>query len=377
MALRERTRYNITVLLSQLLANQGMEEMICAEVVDETDPTDIKKLDYASIPFPAGTLSEEDRWGCIVKKADEDGLVLPLLTVVASKKTGNTSLTGLIEDFKTGFDTRVKKIARVIKNKECVLFLGPRLLQCRNGANLEPLYQVFAKDIIGQLKRNKVFYDKKQENSISYLADRFEAINKVKKGDIGNLAMKTYTANRAKLYENVYDKIAQLDFPLIISTTPEDLLETMSPGKYSSGYYTWSNESIEAKPLDESKNIIYKIFGSFENPLSVLVTDSDRVQFSKKVVQDEPEIPKAIRMLLRDKYYLFLGFDFEDWHLKILIDCLGLAKAEHEEKTFALLMDNVGDSSIDHFEKNYKFYFINKELESFLDDVIKAIPAIT
>jgi hypothetical protein len=383
MRLTERQKYKLTVILAQLLAGKGMEKTICDDTVEDTDPNDIILLDYASINFPPGAISEEDRWACIIKAADGKKLVEKLLEVVIKYYNGDAELNSFYEDLKNGFDNRIKKIAWAIAHKECVLFIGPELLQCKNGANIEAFNRLFARDITGKLNKNKIYYDKGQSNSLSYIADRYESIKGASNRDMGKLALSSFNASKPMLYRNAYDKIAQLNFRLIISTNPDDILEEEYQKRglqkdvdFISGFYDRSNQNRNAAAYDENKKMIYKIFGSFQSHSSILFTDNDRVQFSKNVVKDNPQFPPEIKVALENKYYLFLGFDFQEWHLKILIDCLGLTKADKEEKSFALLLDNVNDSNIEHFERNYKFYFINKDIETFLDDVINTIPTI-
>ena len=219
-----------------------------------------------------------------------------------------------------------------------------------------------------------MYYDQQLADSLSYMANRYEAIPNATNRDLGNLASKAF--GNQTIYEPIFEKIAKLQFPLVISTNPDDLLEkeyTRQQKKFSAGFYDRSNQGKTDNNFDEANTIIYKIFGSFSSPYSILFTDNDRVQFSKNVVKNDPPVPPVVKVMLENKYCLFLGFNFQEWHLKILIDCLGLTRADKEEKIFALLMENVNESSIEHFEKNYRFYFINEQVEEFVDEVIAAV----
>lgn len=373
--LRNIDRYNLARLLVSLILDPNDAKTICDETIDDTDPADIKALNYAGVKI-AGTTPME-MWTNIISAAEEQQLLLTMVGAVKKRHNGNAPLSSIYEEINEGFEKRVTKIAKAIKKNECVLFIGPELLQCRNGANLEAFNRYFALQLSGTLSNKGVYFDEKAKDSLSYMANRYEDLPGTTNRDLGKLAVKSFT--NANLYKEVYKKIAPLRFPLVISTNPDDTLEKecLSQGiPFTPGYYDRSNQNKNETVYDENKTIIYKIFGSFESPFSILFTDNDRVQFSKNVVMNKPEVPPLIKVLLENKYCLFLGFNFEEWHLNILIDCLGLTKADKEEKIFALLMDKAKESNIEHFEKNYKFYFINDQIEEFMDDVINAIKII-
>lgn len=369
--LRNIDRYNLARLLVSLIMDPGDAKTICDETIDDTDPADIKKLNYDDIIITG--IPPMVMWTNIISGAEKQQLLLPLVGAVKSRNNGNTVINSIYDEIKSGFEKRVTRIARAIQSNECVLFIGPELLQCKSNNGFEAFNRLFALQLANRLSNAGVYYDENLDYSLSYIANRYEDIPNATNRDLGNMAVKSFT--NASIYKNVYEKIAQLKFPLIISTNPDDLLEKEYQKQgipFTSGYYDRSNQRKSETAYDEAKCIIYKIFGSFESPYSVLFTDNDRVQFSKNVVRNDPPVPPIIKVLLENKYCLFLGFNFQEWHLKILIDCLGLTKADKEEKIFALLMENVNESSIEHFEKNYKFYFINEQIEEFMDDVIQA-----
>ena len=373
--LRNIIRYNLARLLASLISNPNDGKTIWDETIDDSDPADIKQFNYSQVKV-AGTTPME-MWTNILVAAEEQELLLKMLEAVRNRHTGNIPLISFCEEIKDGIEKRVAKIARAIKNNECVLFIGPELLQCKEGTTLEAFNRYFSLQLSSTLTNKGVYFDENSKTSLSYIANRYEDIPNTTNRDLGKLAVKSFAG--ANVYKEVYKKITPLKFPLIISTNPDDILEKEYASQhipFTAGYYDRSNQNKNEPVYDENKTIIYKIFGSFESPYSILFTDNDRVQFSKNVVKNDPQIPPVIKVLLENKYCLFLGFNFEEWHLNILIDCLGLSRADKEEKIFALLMEQARESNIENFEKNYKFYFINDQIEEFMDDVITAINTI-
>jgi hypothetical protein len=369
--LRNIDIYNLSKLLTSLANNSSDAKTICDLAIDDSDPDNIKSLNFGAII--TSNVTPLRMWMNIVEAAEKMELVPFLVKAALDQHPGDAGLASFNDELQVGFEKRVIKIAKAIKKNECVLFIGPELLLCKNGGNIETFNKFLARELSAKLEAKQVYFDERNKDSISYMANRFENIPKNTKSDIAAIAEKSF--KEANIYKNIYEQIAALRFPLVISTNPDNILEAeyVKNGILcDSGYYNRSNEDKNEKAYDDTKSIIYKIFGSFEKPFSILFTDNDRVQFSKNVVKDNPAIPQIIKVLLENKYCLFLGFNFQEWHLKILIDCLGLTKADDEERIYALLMEQENESSIEHFEKNYKFYFINNQIEEFLDDVIKA-----
>lgn len=374
MPIQPKAKYNLARLFAAITTDPGVAIMYCDDTINDIDPQNEIKLNSAGIKL-AGTTPLE-MWSNIITAADNQQLLRHLLEAVIKKNNGNNQLNTFYDEIKNGIEKRVERIARAVKQNECVLFLGPELLQCISPNNHTEAYsRLFSLELAKKLDNAGVYYDKELDYSISYIANRYEDMATTINRELGKEALKSF--NNAKVYKTVFQKIAQLKFPLVISTNPDDILEqeyTKLNIPYSSGFYDRSNQNKISETYDENQSIIYKIFGSFQNPYSILFTDNDRVQFSKNVVKNDPPVPPLIKVLMDNKCCLFLGFNFQEWHLKILIDCLGLAKKEGQ--TFALLMNNVNESSVEHFEKIYKFYFINEDIEKFLDDVIKTKQAL-
>jgi hypothetical protein len=371
MALKAKNKFDLAKLLSVLVPNNTDIKLICDDTIDDSNPLDKKSLNYTMINLYSGSPLEV--WGKIIMAAEDQGLLLQLLKALLNRYNGNPELSLFYDEVCNGFEKRVEVIAKAIKSKNCVLFIGPELLQCKiSSFKIDAFSRYLSLEICKRLKARGVYFDEKLDYSISYIANRFEDIPGVANRELGLEAANVF--KNATVIKSTYEKISELHFPLIISTNPDNVLDNLFQLKriaYTTAFYDRTNQDKSSASLDEKNTIIYKIFGSLQNPYSVLFTDNDRVQFSKNVVRNDPPIPPIVKILLDSKYYLFLGFNFQEWHLKILIDCLGLAKTE--ERTFALLMENVNESSVEHFEKNYKFYFINENIDKFLDEVINKI----
>ena len=82
--------------------------------------------------------------------------------------------------------------------------------------------------------------------------------------------------------------------------------------------------------------IIYKLYGSAENRDSLVITESDLLDFLVNIVKKSPPIPDYIasRFADKDTSFLFVGFGFEQWHYRIFLHMLNAHG--HKNRSLAL-----------------------------------------
>jgi len=181
-------------------------------------------------------------------------------------------------------------------------------------------------------------------------------------GEIEKQAFECY--QNSDLGKTIYEKVAELDFPLIINTNPDVILNDLLKGKCESGFYDLSNSDSNFKPSSKKpKTILYNIFGSFANPFSIIFTEKEAVEFTKRVYEQTPPIPEVIKDIIRKKYGIFIGFDFKEWHLKILFNVLDL---KNKPGNYSLSDTNsvIMEHNKEYFERQYNMTFIKNDVFS-------------
>jgi hypothetical protein len=368
MGVQAKLKHNIARLLAKLISN-----------IDDAIPyCEAAGLNMATIAL--GNAAYTD-WRNIVNAADaQEGLLVALLKEILTNYSGNPELSSLYDEVKEGFDRRVELIAKAIRSNQCVLFLGPELLQTMKDGQVVSFSRDFSLQLAHELHDEGVYYDDSLKDTLPYVAQRFEEMPTYVLGEVG---AKIKTAfQQATIYEQVYHALSTFAFPLIINTNPDSIIDKIyqqkafdgQPVNLVRGCYDMTNDSdisgvLEGDFTKPNTIVSYKIFGSFENPASILFTDTHRVQFSKNVVRNDPPLPPMIKKMLANKYYLFIGFNFSEWHLKILIDCLGLAKNQGRSFALTATPGSSGVSANEYFEKEYNFYFIEKDIERFIRQI--------
>src|ERR1700741_790704 len=239
MSIRAKTKYNLARLLVDIIDKPEDARVYLDDTIDDTDKNNITKLNYDNVIING--ISGQEMWSNIIAAADDQKLLLQLVEAVLKKNPGD-KLTSFQEDIKNGFDKRVLEIASAIKKNECVLFLGPELLQCKSGTNLQSFNRQFATELCSKLYNAGVYYEEKNKDSLSYVANRYEDFPNATGRDLGKKALEYFS--KMTIYKEAYHKITQLKFPLIINTNPDDILEERFKANNvicSSGFYDRSN----------------------------------------------------------------------------------------------------------------------------------------
>jgi hypothetical protein len=148
----------------------------------------------------------------------------------------------------------------------------------------------------------------------------------------------------AAYYESMQDKwephpmleqLFNLKFNIVINTTPDHLFVRMHVDDFRdhvADFYNINydqNKPPSAFQFDFEKEnrpvLIYNLFGSYTKTQSLVLTYRHQLTYIKKIVSEQKNdrLPDVLTNALRNyPYHLFLGFDFEDWNLRLLLDTL-------------------------------------------------------
>jgi hypothetical protein len=124
------------------------------------------------------------------------------------------------------------------------------------------------------------------------------------------------------------DALAQLDFPIVITTNYDRLFERAlaTAGKEPRvSVYT-----PELEPTPDLRNptaqspIVFKIHGDVSRPETVVLTDEDYIQFVLRMSSKDPydPIPLTLKYFLTGWTTLFVGYSLLDYNLRLLFKTL-------------------------------------------------------
>lgn len=132
--------------------------------------------------------------------------------------------------------------------------------------------------------------------------------------------------------ENPFAILAQLDFPVYLTTSYHTFLEEalrLAGKKPQSGYYNWQGTAQRGKatldPYIEPtviEPLVYHLFGRDDRPSSLVLTEDNYFEFFERVLDDfrtdSKSVPYVVRDRLSNSALILLGYDLSNWGFRVL-----------------------------------------------------------
>jgi SIR2-like domain len=122
--------------------------------------------------------------------------------------------------------------------------------------------------------------------------------------------------------------LAELDFPLVVTTNYDRLFEhaLAAAGKEPRlSIYTPELQATEDHgPPTADSPVVFKIHGDVSRPESIVITDEDYIQFVLRMSNKDPydPVPLAFKYYFRVWPTLFVGYSLLDYNLRLLFKTL-------------------------------------------------------
>lgn len=125
-----------------------------------------------------------------------------------------------------------------------------------------------------------------------------------------------------------HNLLAQMPFPIYITTNPDTLLTTAltTIGKHPHIQLCPWNEDLEHDVCeedapdddpDEQHPLVYHLFGHLHEPDSVVLTEDNYFDYLIGTTRNNDLIPEVVRRALTDTALIFLGFQMDDWNFRV------------------------------------------------------------
>lgn len=267
-----------------------------------------------------------------------------------------------------------KSLLKAIYNENCILLLGPNMAGQHQDGTFTPFTQLLAQELVEE-ELEVEDYDMTHAHNLAYVANVLDSLPNSRPLDSAYAAQEFYEYTVQQPNE-MQELLAELPISLIINTSPDDLMvkALRKAGKYQVQfkYYNFNNDGVEAQEtlLTPSLDapLVYNLFGYYKKPTSLVISELHQLIFTKKIVEKNPRIPNAIMNQFRnDKIYLFLGFDWEQWHLRLLLSSLKLRDFKRPA-IFAPYMPirKVSRGIKDFYAQSFNFTFVDNNPLTFL-----------
>ena len=181
-----------------------------------------------------------------------------------------------------------------------------------------------------------------------------------------------------------YDSVAQLPFYMVISLSPDDLLSkamiskkrehTFISFKKGSGLYQKNIQEEKWSPMAElmteaskSKPLIFNFQGICDDFQSIIFTYDSLFNFLYSIFP-ETRLPDNLRTeISKASTFLFLGFGYERWYLKIIFFILQkLTKEGRREKKAIFNFTHKHNKTVEFYKSKFQIKFFKESTFSFL-----------
>ncbi|MGA3244842.1 MAG: toll/interleukin-1 receptor domain-containing protein [Bacteroidota bacterium] len=268
-----------------------------------------------------------------------------------------------------------------IKNGNCILMLGPEASFEREGDLTRPLTEVLAKKLVASdesgesrtaIEKWKVDLTNLAQVALCLITEGVKAHE-----ELMPAVVDFYTARRKDTSEFHRD-LAALPFYLTIVSTPDSLMYQSFKNAGKNPIVKWYNlhgpqpdsipEGTKQQPL------VFHLYGSVDDSVSLVLSEDDLIDFLMKVGSSRPSLPRNLLEEIRrkEKSFLFLGFGFKHWYLRVLLHVLALHKKEGRSFALEQFLPDRRVSEEDRvyfYNSDYKIKICDKNLEVFAKEL--------
>lgn len=272
-------------------------------------------------------------------------------------------------------DNEWNAFLKELRSGQCCLLLGPEIKCIPDENNPEVLLSVverFSLYMRGLLEEHNIAYNK-EENDFFYLANRYINVRYPGQESKFETEIESFRQLLADADSPFFRKIARLPFSSVVNLVPDNFLPvqlTKIGYEYVEEYYDYTgNRSID---ITNEMQLVYNLFGNFENTNSIAVTEQQRLNLLKNLVSGTPKIHDKITTRFSDKKksFLFLGFNFNDWHFRLVMDALKIPKPNNFSYSPLIAREqSVGFITREFYSEKLGLSLVDQTTEEFIDEL--------
>ncbi|MBK8045308.1 MAG: SIR2 family protein [Haliscomenobacter sp.] len=259
------------------------------------------------------------------------------------------------------------EILDALQEQKCVLILGNYAFSKPATAADSPEQELFLPELL--MREQHKWIEKHPADSPSDFYTSAQALIDQAGGQRMFMELtRIRTSDLGQRQLDRFKKISEIPFDLILSTYPFDLVHDVFEANqihHQYGFYSYQQEPTPLEPFSEAYPLIYNLFGSERHKESMVLSLDRLYQFIFGILGVH-QLPKLIQDKVQQASHLvFLGFSFDDWHMKLLLRVL---KVHEKEISYA---HPPGPHGIDRqnrkfFESNFKVTFLDKRIDEFV-----------
>jgi hypothetical protein len=242
---------------------------------------------------------------------------------------------------------------------DCILMLGPDAATEEVDGQQRPLTEILAEELAEEISQ-----ENKGQINTSDLAQVSECYRIENKGrGFLEVMVCEFYKKRERLTNELHENLAVLPFYFTITTTPDSMFKNALEGRGKAPIierYNFKGENPEMiRQMGTVDNpLLYYLYGSVDKPKSLMLSESDLLDFLVRLISRKRPLPNNIRSQLHnnDKCFLFIGFGFKHWYLRLLLHML---KGRNKERCSVAMEKYI--TGTPHEYKQTIFFFKNSD----------------
>jgi hypothetical protein len=275
-------------------------------------------------------------------------------------------------------EEKISQLAKIIKRNNAVLVIGPYAYLVATKDGEKSIFQLLSEKLIAEVPDLQGLADAKDFHLLAS-----EYVNRKSDFDLELLVSDFYEEFNAPI--PLLEALAKLPFSLVINCTPDKLLlkAFQRVGKlhtqYSYYHYSKQNQNITLEGSVD-KPLIFNLLGDIEDTNCLVLTHEEQLDFVKNIISKDAGLPKSLISTLQEKtHYIFVGFDFEYWYLRLMFQVLNINKDKKKNQAFGFHQNDNNAMKLPtklFFSNEYNIEFLDDAPEVFLQTLNKKINGI-
>jgi len=266
-----------------------------------------------------------------------------------------------------------------IKHKQCVLVLGPDLINDFNATSVseselsdtpstrEEPSVALSSHLSSDLEEEEI---KIVNSALISITQQYE--------DAPDLGPSTLRSRVSSFYQKnviepgeVHRLLADLPFNLIITTRHDQIMETaltQANKKPINAHYNMRGSQRDNPELNidytDNNPLLFRLFGDVQKPESLVLSENDILDFVIAISSARPSLPTSLISTLKSpgKTFLFVGFGIKDWYLRVLLKIL-MRVLQINQSGFAVASESLMGISDADKESTVLFFRRGKRVE--------------
>ncbi len=273
-----------------------------------------------------------------------------------------------------------QSIARKVKDGSCVLFLGAGAVMAKD----ETGKFVPIADLCARFLAKK--YNLKLDSNEPYVLSYVSSVLRVRNLSTDNVLQEDVAAFYADIADKcalhpMLEQLTDLRFRIVINAAPDNFVTRLYDQiaqPYFADFYNFYKPSSGFN-FDFEKDqrvVIYNLLGNYQKPESLVLTYKHQLTYIKKIVseQQNERLPDALTNAFKDfRHHLFLGFNFDEWELRLMLDTL-YKNVRENIQSYAYLAKKETPTESDtkvFFQGEFGMQFPQDDMETFVTNLVE------